>query len=829
MLDLSGKGVRAARLADRTVALTFDDGPDPRWTPRLLSLLEAKKVPATFFLVGSRVLDNPALVARERRDGDALGVHTFTHIDLGAHPPWQDTTEIALTQKALAAAAGVHSALLRPPYSSTPAAVTATDLHRWRVVAPGELVVLADRDSEDWQRPGVAQILANATPSGSHGAVVMFHDGGGDRSQTIAAVGRLIDRLRAGGWRLVTVPGGLGIAPAAAMPAADGSSRVQGWALLGAEGGALLLARVLGWLLIGVAVLSVARALLLVVFATVHARRHGGGSWPAPAAPAPAAARVPSVSVVVPSYNEQAGIAATVTSLAESDYPELEIVVVDDGSTDDTAGVVSGLQEQYEQLVLVQQGNAGKARALNAGIAAAHGEVLVLVDGDTVLEADTVTHLVAPLADPGVGAVAGNTKVGNRRGLLGRWQHIEYVVGFNLDRRLFDLASCMQTVPGAIGAFRRAALADVGGVPTDTLAEDTDLTLLLGLAGWRVAYAGHARAWTEAPATLGSLWRQPLPVGLRHDAGRLQAPPAAGRGPGHRPRRRLHSPGPARTALPARVRRRPAAAGPAGGSVRRGRSAVRLPGGCGSGLGDVRCSAVRPRRLRPAPGRRTAAHPVGTAAAASRLPPADVPRRRPVHPRRPDRHPAALAQTRPHRQCRRHPRTPADRRRQARAARRCTYRSYRSYRSYRASRPGDGAASPKSRAQTRHQRGQAFLAAPPCGPLTRLAAVAADGPVVTVIAAAVQPSGSSLCRVLASASASGWLVGSRVRRRRSMTVRRGSVREDTCELSPRVRVRDRRPATAAGVVESLEVVQVDHQHRQRPAVSGSRTISRSAS
>lgn len=291
VLDLSGKGVRAARLADRTVALTFDDGPDPRWTPRLLSLLEAKKVPATFFLVGSRVLDNPALVARERRDGDALGVHTFTHIDLGAHPPWQDTTEIALTQKALAAAAGVHSALLRPPYSSTPAAVTAADLHRWRMVAPGELVVLADRDSEDWQRPGVARILGNATPSGPHGAVVMFHDGGGDRSQTIAAVGRLIDRLRAGGWRLVTVPGGLGIAPAAAMPAAGGSSRVQGWALLGAEGGALLLARVLGWLLIGVAVLSVARALLLVVFATVHARRHGGGSWPAPAAPAPAPAQ----------------------------------------------------------------------------------------------------------------------------------------------------------------------------------------------------------------------------------------------------------------------------------------------------------------------------------------------------------------------------------------------------------------------------------------------------------------------------------------------------------------------------------------------------------
>jgi cellulose synthase/poly-beta-1,6-N-acetylglucosamine synthase-like glycosyltransferase len=107
-----------------------------------------------------------------------------------------------------------------------------------------------------------------------------------------------------------------------------------------------------------------------------------------------------------------------------------------------------------------------------------------------------------------VGAVAGNTKVGNRRGLLGRWQHIEYVMGFNLDRRLYDVLRCMPTVPGAIGAFRRAALADIGGVSGATLAEDTDITIAIGRAGWRVAYAEDARAWTEAPSSLSALWRQ---------------------------------------------------------------------------------------------------------------------------------------------------------------------------------------------------------------------------------------------------------------------------------------------------------------------------------
>ena len=132
----------------------------------------------------------------------------------------------------------------------------------------------------------------------------------------------------------------------------------------------------------------------------------------------------------------------------------------------------------------------------------------MLVDGDTVFAPTALGRLVQPFADPRVGAVSGNTKVANRRGLLGRWQHLEYVVGFNLDRRLYDLGECMPTVPGAIGAFRREVLADVGGVPDSTLAEDTDLTMATLRAGWLVRYEQSAVAWTEAPSTLRQLWRQ---------------------------------------------------------------------------------------------------------------------------------------------------------------------------------------------------------------------------------------------------------------------------------------------------------------------------------
>ena len=212
------------------------------------------------------------------------------------------------------------------------------------------------------------------------------------------------------------------------------------------------------------------------------------------------------VSVIVPAYNEAANIAATVTSLVGNDYPRIEVIVVDDGSTDGTADIVRRLR--LPNVYVITQPNAGKPAALNNGIAHARSDILVLVDGDTVFEQDTVGRLIQPLADPGVGAVSGNTKVANRHGLLGRWQHLEYVIGFNLDRRMFEVAECITTVPGAIGAFRRAAVIDVGGVSEQTLAEDTDFTMAIIRAGWRVVYQPDAIAWTEAPSSLRQLWRQ---------------------------------------------------------------------------------------------------------------------------------------------------------------------------------------------------------------------------------------------------------------------------------------------------------------------------------
>jgi cellulose synthase/poly-beta-1,6-N-acetylglucosamine synthase-like glycosyltransferase len=212
------------------------------------------------------------------------------------------------------------------------------------------------------------------------------------------------------------------------------------------------------------------------------------------------------VSIVVPAHNESVVIARAVSSLAASHYPDFEIIVVDDGSTDGTPEAIEALDLQ--KVRLLRQQNQGKAAALNRGTIEARNQIVVMVDADTVFERATLKRLVQPLADPKVGAVSGNTKVGNRGGFLGRFQHIEYVMGFNLDRRLYDRLGSIPTIPGAIGAFRRNALLQIGGVSSATLAEDTDLTLAIHRGNWRVSYAEYARAWTEAPSSLGALWRQ---------------------------------------------------------------------------------------------------------------------------------------------------------------------------------------------------------------------------------------------------------------------------------------------------------------------------------
>ncbi|TFG64186.1 MAG: glycosyltransferase [Gemmatimonadales bacterium] len=206
------------------------------------------------------------------------------------------------------------------------------------------------------------------------------------------------------------------------------------------------------------------------------------------------------ISVIVPAYNEATVIGAAIESLLALDYPTYEVIVVDDGSRDDTLAVAARFEGHADVPVRVfSTPNAGKARALNLGISNARYPFLFCMDSDSTVEPQTLRRAVAHMADEAVGAVAGNVKVLNRTSMLTRLQALEYIEGLNMPRRAQGFIAAVNIVPGPVGLFRREALIDVGGYESDTFAEDADLTLKLIAAGWKIVYEDQAIAWTQAP------------------------------------------------------------------------------------------------------------------------------------------------------------------------------------------------------------------------------------------------------------------------------------------------------------------------------------------
>ena len=240
----------------------------------------------------------------------------------------------------------------------------------------------------------------------------------------------------------------------------------------------------------------------------------------------------PPVTIIVPAYNEGMVIQSAIRSLLDLDYPAYEILVIDDGSTDDTRARAAELEGRYGgvSVRVVGKANAGKAAALNTGIALARHEFVLCMDGDSRLSRETLRRAARHFADARVGAVAGNVKVVNRNGLWTRLQALEYIEGLNMARRAQGFLRAVNIIPGPVGLFRREALVGVGGYDTDTFAEDADLTLKILTAGWQVTYEDSAIAYTEAPEQLLDLikqryrWTRGILQALRKRSGWLLAP-----------------------------------------------------------------------------------------------------------------------------------------------------------------------------------------------------------------------------------------------------------------------------------------------------------------
>ncbi|MEH3039327.1 MAG: glycosyltransferase [Sphingomonas paucimobilis] len=489
----------------KAIALTFDDGPDATWTPPILDALEKAGVPATFFVVGENALEHPGLLQRIVADGDEIGNHSYTHPNLATTGERTTKLELNATQRLIQAYTGRSTTLFRAPYFGDAEPTTMDEIAPALLAQDlGYTVVGLHVDPNDWQRPGtdaiVRQVVEQVEDASADSSrnVVLLHDGGGDRQQTVEALPRIIAILKAKGYHFVTASQLVGVPRAVAMPAATGRdlaavrTDVAIFIVLAA------IAVGLAWLFYLAIGLGMARAVLMAALAWFQSRRER---------PTPPDHH-PSVSVIIPAYNEERVIAESVARVLASDYPGLQVIVADDGSRDATSAVVRDRFAADPRVTLLTLVNGGKAAALNRALLQATGEVIIALDADTQFEPTTIARLARWFADPKLGAVAGDARVGNRVNLVTRWQAVEYITAQNLERRALAGFDAIIVVPGAVGAWRRAALDAVGGYPEDTLAEDQDLTIAIQRAGWRVTYDPRAVAWTEAPESFKALAKQ---------------------------------------------------------------------------------------------------------------------------------------------------------------------------------------------------------------------------------------------------------------------------------------------------------------------------------
>ena len=502
------------------LAMTFDDGPDPEWTPKILDVLKREHAPGTFFLIGIQVEKFGDLAQRIYREGHEIGNHTFTHPDISSIGSSYMKVELNLTERLFASRLGIRTMLFRPPYSVDAEPDTEDEVRPLELTQSMGYITIGNKiDTRDWMdEPALtpqqiaAEVLDHLPPCQPNdqqrcGNIILMHDGGGNRERTVLALPLIIDGARARGFTFVPVYQLMGKTKADVMPPLPAneylSARLNwiGFWLFSATMTAITLIFFLGDILMTGRLISIG---ILAIYDRLRSHVYG--------TPEQIAAYRPRVAVLIPAYNEEKVIERTVQGALDSDYPNLRVIVIDDGSKDRTLEIVRrsfAAEEAAGRVWILTKPNGGKAEALNFGLEhVGDAEIFVGIDADTIIAPDAIVRMVPHFLNPKVAAVAGNAKVGNRVNLWTRWQALEYITSQNFERRALNTMGAVSVVPGAIGAWRIAAVREAGGYHVDTVAEDADLTMALLRNGYRVEYEDMALAFTEAPTSANALMRQ---------------------------------------------------------------------------------------------------------------------------------------------------------------------------------------------------------------------------------------------------------------------------------------------------------------------------------
>lgn len=498
---LNGDRYAVQRYGDtngKRIALTFDDGPDPLYTPQLLDMLSSESVHASFFVMGSHVAKYPAIAERLAREGHTIGNHTFSHVDFDYISDFEGVQQINQTQRMIVAATSFNTPFYRPPYGGNTDQAQRNSLrsilHAQKL---GYTVTSFDYDTSDWKFSlGYKPVLPTFD---GQDMVVLMHDSGGDRSRTMTYVKDLITKAKSEGYTFVSLAQMYPQIQTASLKAQPGFSDhisllLAQMALVWPLG---VIKALFGFSVVMIAVTTLFNVLLALLNTAKTRRKKWNQRYK------------PYVTVIVPAYNEGVVIVNSVRSLLQSSYRKLEVLIVDDGSTDDTWMIASQLANRYKRVRAIYQPNGGKASALNNGIARAKGEIVICVDADTVFPAQTVANLVRHFHDDKVAAVAGVVKVGNMQNMLTRWQMLEYTVSIAIDRNAHSFVNSIMIIPGACGAWRKSVVIEAGGFSHSTLAEDCDLTIKIQqLNRYRIVQENSAISYTEAPDFIAALTKQ---------------------------------------------------------------------------------------------------------------------------------------------------------------------------------------------------------------------------------------------------------------------------------------------------------------------------------
>ena len=496
----------------KDLILTFDDGPDYRWTPRVLATLMKYGVPAAFFMVGLQMEKNLPLVKRVYDDGFTIGNHTFTHHNMIENSDQRTYAELKLTRMLLESVTGQSTILFRAPYNADADPTQHEEIEPMILAGRRDYLFVGEEvDPNDWQ-PGInSDEIYKRVIDGVHrgdGHIILLHDAGGiTRKPTLAALPRIISTLQREGYHFISLEQYLGMKRSQLMPAIPkGKTYYAMQANLTLAEMIYHVCDFLTALFIVFIVLGFMRLAFMYYLMVMEKRKEKSRSYPEVTA-----FNAPKVSIIVPAYNEEVNATRTIATLLKEDYPNFDIIFVDDGSKDNTLASVHSVFDGNEKVNILTKVNGGKASALNYGIGHTEAEFVVCIDADTQLRPDAVRKLMQHfLLDKKhrIGAVAGNVKVGNQQNMLTRWQAIEYTTSQNFDRMAYSYINAITVVPGAIGAFRKEAIDKAGGLSTDTLAEDCDLTMRIVESGYVIENENYAVAMTEAPETVPQFIKQ---------------------------------------------------------------------------------------------------------------------------------------------------------------------------------------------------------------------------------------------------------------------------------------------------------------------------------